>query len=168
MNDVHGLLRVPEDWVPVAIVVLGGAMLVLLMVLHGFGLDRIVTRYKRNAERLRQRNRRPSLAVFAFATTILGMLVLHMIELWLWGGLLWTGGLVKDLHVSMYFAANAYTTLGMGNMVLPHTWHEMSPMIAISGLFAFAWTTSELFNIVGDQHDLMKELAEKRDGKAAS
>jgi hypothetical protein len=166
MNDVHGLMRIPEDWVPIAVLALGGAMLVILMVLHGVGLDRIVTRYQRNAERLRKKKRAPNIAVFVFALTILWMLMLHMVELWLWGLLLWGGGLVHDLHVAMYFSANAYTTLGMGNMVLPHTWHELSPMIAISGLFAFAWTTSELFNVVGDQHDLVKELSTEREQSA--
>ena len=165
MNDVHGLMRVPEGWVPFAVVVVGGTMLVFLMVLHGFGLDRIVTGYKRSAERMRQKKRRPDVAVLAFAETILWMLILHMVEVCLWGLVLWKGGLVHDLHVAMYFGANAYTTLGMGNMVLPHNWHELSPMIAISGLFAFAWTTSELFNIVGDQHDLVKELSTIREQK---
>ena len=158
MDDMNGLMRIPEEWVPLALIAIGGAMLVVLMVLHGYGIDRIVVHYQRNAERLREKRRSPHVAVLAFAMTILQLLGLHTVEVWLWGMLLWWGGLVQDLHVSMYFSANAYTTLGMGNMVLPHTWHEMSPMIAISGLFAFAWTTSELFNIVGDQHDLVKEL----------
>jgi hypothetical protein len=49
-------------------------------------------------------------------------------------------------------------------MALPQSWHELSPMIAISGLFTFAWTTSEMFNIVGYQHDLVAELSAKREG----
>ncbi len=162
MDETYGLLRIHEGLVPLAIIAIGGTMLVVIMVLHGYGLDRIVARYKRAAERMRKRKRTPRFAVFAFALTILQMLFLHMTEIWLWGLLLWSGGLVQGLHVAIYFSANTYTTLGMGNMVLPHTWHEMSPMIAISGLFAFAWTTSELFNIVGDQHDLVKELSMER------
>jgi hypothetical protein len=53
-------------------------------------------------------------------------------------------------------------------MILPHNWHELSPMIAIAGLFTFAWTTSEMFNTVGEQHDLVAELSAKRhkDGQA--
>lgn len=162
MNDAYGLMRIPDEFVPFAVFGLGGIMLVILMLLHGFGLDRIVTRYKRNAEHMRSNSRPPDLAVLLFARTILWMLILHMIEVWLWAIVLWVGGLVPELHSAMYFSANSYTTLGMGAMVLPHTWHELSPMIAISGLFAFAWTTSELFNIVSDQHDLVKELAERR------
>jgi hypothetical protein len=162
MNESYGLMRIPDEVVPFAVIGIGGVMLVLLMLFHGFGLDRIVSRYKRNSERLRLKKRTSRVAVFAFAWTILQMLGLHIVEVCLWGLLLWEGGLVHDLHVAMYFSANSYTTLGMGNMVLPHIWHEMSPMIAISGLFAFAWTTSELFNIVGDQHALVKELSAER------
>jgi hypothetical protein len=165
MNDVTGLMRIPDDWVPVAVVVVGGLMLVMIMVFHGFGLDRIVRKYRMQAERMRTLGRPPFLAVFVFALAILQMLALQLLEISLWGMLLWKGGLVSNLHSATYFSANTYTTLGMGNMVLPHTWHEMSPMIAISGLFAFAWTTSELFNIVGDQHDLVKELTAKREQK---
>ena len=47
-------------------------------------------------------------------------------------------------------------------MALPHNWHDLSPVIAIAGLFAFAWTTSKMFNIVGDQHDLMTGLSANR------
>jgi len=165
MNDAHGLMRIPEDWVPIAVLVVGGLILVILMLLHGFGLDRIVTRYGRKAERMRKSGWPPSLAVFLFARTILQLLLLHLVEITLWGLVVWKGGLVPNIHQATYFSANTYTTLGMGNMVLPHNWHELSPIIAISGLFAFAWTTSELFNIVGDQHDLVKELTAKREHK---
>src|SRR5262249_22606203 len=89
------------------------------------------------------------------------MLILHLAEICLWGLVLHGGGLVHDIHEAMYFSANTYTTLGMGPMPLPHLWHELSPIIAIAGLFTFAWTTSELFNIVGEQHDLVADLAEK-------
>lgn len=88
-------------------------------------------------------------------------------EIWLWAGLLYGGGLVQDIHRSVYFSANSYTTLGMGNMALPQSWHELSPMIAISGLFTFAWATSEMFNIVGNQHELVAELTAKRKQKTA-
>jgi hypothetical protein len=38
-------------------------------------------------------------------------------------------------------------------------------MMAISGLFTFAWTTSEMFNIVGFHHDLVADLAASRKQK---
>jgi len=138
------------------------------MIIHGFGIDRIVVRYKRKAEKLRKTSRHPTLAVFVFAGTMLLMLFLHLAEIGLWAFFFRLGGLITNLHEAAYFSANTYTTLGMGPMSLPHAWHEMSPIIAISGLFAFAWTTSEMFNIVGYERDLVSELSAKRQSRIAS
>jgi Ion channel len=156
------LLEADGDMIPIGVIVLGGAMMVLITLIHGAGLDRIVARYKRRAKMLREKSWHPRLAVFVFAGTILLMLFLHMAEVCLWGLALRTFGLVLNFRDAAYFSANTYTTLGMGPMLLPHSWRELSPIIAITGLFTFAWTTSELFNIVGYQHDLVAELSSKR------
>ncbi len=161
-------MRIPEEFIPLAVISLGALVLVIITIIHGFGIDRIITRYKRKAEKLRQTSWHPKLAVFVFAGTILLLLFLHMVEIMLWAYVLYAGGLIANYHEAAYFSANAYTTLGMGPMALPHVWHEMTPIIAISGLFTFAWTTSELFNIVGYQRDLVSELSAKRQQRIAS
>jgi len=173
MNDVSGLLRVPPDLIPFAVLGLGGLILVVVTVLHGYGLDNVVSRYKRGNEKLRSLHVAPFVAVLLFSRTILQMLVLHLLEICFWGLCLFWGRLISDVHTSFYFAANTYTTLGMGPMPLPHGWHEMSPIIAISGLFTFAWTTSELFNIVGYQRELLEKLrahnrAQRSHGQSAT
>jgi len=168
MKDLPLLMRIPDDLVPLSVIAVGGVMLVIITIIHGFGLDLIVGRYTRRAEEIRHTSWRPSRAVLLFAGTILLMLFLHLGEISFWALVLYAGGLVANYHQAAYFAANTYTTLGMGNMVLPHTWHEMSPMIAISGLFAFAWTTSEMFNIVGTQRDVVHELWSRRRQRIAS
>jgi hypothetical protein len=162
------LMRIPDDLVPFAVLGLGATMLVLITILHGVGLDLVVARYKRKSAKFRKEDMHPRLAVLVFAGTVLLMLVLHLSEICIWGLVLRGGGLVDNLHAAVYFSANAYTTLGMGSMALPHTWHELSPMIAIAGLFTFAWTTSELFNIVGEQHELVAALSARRQKSAPS
>ncbi len=156
------LMQVREDLIPLAVVVLGGTMVVIIMLLHGLGLELIVARYKRRTAKLRKESRHPSQAVLVFAATIFFMLLLHLTEIVIWGFVLCASGLVNNLHVAVYFSANSYTTLGMGSMALPPNWHDLSPVIAISGLFAFAWTTSEMFYIVGVQHDLLADLLANR------
>ena len=100
-----------------------------------------------------------------FAGAILFMLLLHVSEACLWGLVLNKVGLIPNLRDSIYFSANTYTTIGYGIMILPQSWRELSPIMAISGLFTFAWTTGEMFNIVHLQHDLVEELAARRDKK---
>jgi hypothetical protein len=58
----------------------------------------------------------------------------------------------------MYFSADTYTTLGYGDVLLPHAWRELCLIMAISGLFTFAWTTGQMFNLVGIHHDIADEM----------
>lgn len=162
------LAKIPEDLVPFAVLGFGGLLVAIITVIHGFGLDRIIRRYRRRADQLRKLSWHPSMAVLVFAGTILLLLLLHTLEICIWALFLHDGGLIADLHAAMYFSANTYTTLGMGPASLPHTWHEMGPLIAISGLFTFAWTTSEMFNIVGYQRELVADLEAKHESKRAA
>ncbi len=162
------LTRIPVDLIPLAVIGLGSIVLVFITILHGLGLDRIVSRYDKKAAKLREQRRHPRLAILVFAGTIFFMLLLHIVEICIWGVLLHAGGLVHDLHEAFYFSANAYTTLGMGSMALPHNWHELAPLMAIGGLFTFAWTTSEMFNIVGEQRSLVADLCSIRDKQTAA
>lgn len=167
MTDVSGLLRTPPHLIPFVVLGLGGFLLVVITVVHGYGLDLIVTRYNEGNEKLRHSNWHPFMAVLLFSRTTLQLLVLHLLEICFWGLCLYAGRLISDVHTAVYFAANTYTTLGMGPMPLPHQWHELSPIIAISGLFTFAWTTSELFNIVGSQRELQQKLRARQRPQSA-
>ena len=40
-------------------------------------------------------------------------------------------------------------------------WRDIGPVIAISGLFTFAWTTSTLVDIVKKQHELIEKLVDR-------
>jgi hypothetical protein len=145
--------------IPLEVLGFGSAMLIVVMLIHGAGLDRIVALYNHGSRRLRERARHPHLANYTFAGTILLVLFLHILEICVWGVAVNKSGLIPNFRNAMYFSANTYTTIGYGNMLLPFDWRELGPLMAISGLFTFAWTTGVLFNIVGSQHDLVAELA---------
>jgi hypothetical protein len=72
-------------------------------------------------------------------------------------------GLVPNLRDSVYFSANTYTAIVYGEMILPDSWRELSPIMAISGLFTFAWTTGQMFELVGSRRALTKDLAALRE-----
>ena len=162
------LLPAVSDFIPLEVILFGGVMLVVIVLLHGAGLDYIIARYKRKADRLRAREHHPKLAVHIFAGAILFMLLLHISEACLWGVVLNKVGLISNLRDSIYFSANTYTTIGYGVMILPESWRELSPIMAISGLFTFAWTTGEMFGIVGQQRELVLELSDARKRKKTS
>lgn len=162
---VSALPEIRDDVIPFGVIALGAVMLLIITIIHGAGLDRIVAFYQNRADALRRKSGHPRRATLVFAGSILLMLFLHLTEITLWGVTLHKIGLIPNSRDAIYFAANTYTTLGMGPMALPHAWRELSPMIAIAGLFTFAWTTSEMFNLVGYNRDLVAQLTSARGNK---
>jgi hypothetical protein len=67
---------------------------------------------------------------------------------------------------AVYFCADSYTTLGEADMMLPASWRELSPIMAISGLFTLGWTTTVMFSIVGDHHDLIEDRRMQASGRS--
>jgi hypothetical protein len=140
---------------------IGAAALVGVTVVHGSVLGRIVRDYHSGAKRLLEHANHPFWASVQFGRAVLLMLVLHIVDMSIWATMLTRLGLIPDARTSLYFTANSYTTLGYGGMPLGFGWREFGPMMAICGLFTFAWTTGVMFNVVGYQRQLTDELAEE-------
>jgi hypothetical protein len=96
-----------------------------------------------------------------FGRAVLLMLVLHIIDMSIWATVLTRLDLITDPRTALYFTANSYTTLGYGGVPLGFGWRELGPVMAICGLFTFAWTTGVMFNVVGYQRQLTDQLAEE-------
>ena len=140
---------------------IGAPVLVAVTLVHGSTLGRIVRDYHRGAKHLLEHANHPFWASLRFGRAVLLMLVLHVVDMSIWATMLTRLGLVPDGRTSLYFTANSYTTLGYGGMPLGFGWRELGPMMAISGLFTFAWTTGVMFNVVGYQRQLTDQLAEE-------
>jgi hypothetical protein len=140
---------------------IGAAVLVGVTLIHGSVLGRIVRDYHRGAKRLLEHANHPFWASLQFGRAVLLMLVLHIVGMTIWATMLTRLGLIPDARDSLYFTANSYTTLGYGGVPLGFGWRELGPMMAICGLFTFAWTTGVMFNVVGYQRELTEQLAEE-------
>jgi hypothetical protein len=140
---------------------IGAAVLVGVTLIHGSVLARIVRDYHRGAKRLLEHANHPFWASLQFGRAVLLMLVLHIVGMIIWATMLTRFGLIPDVRDSLYFTANSYTTLGLGGMPLGFGWRELGPIMAICGLFTFAWTTGVMFNVVGYQRELTEQLAEE-------
>ncbi|MGB8537068.1 MAG: hypothetical protein WCD57_11675 [Acidobacteriaceae bacterium] len=140
---------------------IGAAVLVGVTLVHGSVLGRIVRDYRRGTKRLLEHANHPLWASLQFGRAVLLMLVLHIVGMLIWATMLTRLGLIPDVRDSLYFTANSYTTLGLGGMPLGFGWRELGPMMAICGLFTFAWTTGVMFNVVGYQRELTEKLTEE-------
>lgn len=163
MHGASSLLdRLPDDYKPLAAVLLGSIILVGIVLFHGGGLHGIMIGQTRWRDRVSRRRPTLTSAALVFGWAVFLMLFLQMIEVGIWAILLNRFGLLKNVHDSIYFCANAYTTLGMGKMELERSWRLVSPIIGISGLFTFAWTTSALVDVVAAHRAWIQKLEEQR------
>jgi hypothetical protein len=133
-----------------------------MVLFHGISLHKILVHFKRRELRLQAG--RPHLwgAAFLFGWAIFMMLTLHLVEIIAWAyALLWLGLIVHPAN-AIYFCANAYTTMGYGTVDLNILWRNITPVIAISGLFTFAWTTSSLVTMVASYMKIVEQLEIER------
>lgn len=156
------LQKIPDEFKPLAALGVGSIILVILVLFHGIGLHSILTHFKRRE--LRLESGRPHLwgAAFLFGWAVFMMLSLHVVEIIIWGIALLRLGLIVKPANAIYFCANAYTTMGYGAVDLDVQWRNITPIIAISGLFTFAWTTSFLVTMVQNYMKIVEQLELER------
>jgi hypothetical protein len=163
-NFLHSLLlQIPDDLKPWAALGLGAIILVCLVLFHGSGIHAILVFHKRNERRLWAGRPHRSEATLLFGTSVFLMLSLHIIGVLVWAFVLAHLGLILQANDAIYFCANAYTTLGYGMVDLDPHWRNISPIIGISGLFTFAWTTSALVGVVAAHNRLLEQLEIERE-----
>lgn len=162
-NFLHAWLQqIPDELKPWAALGLGAVILVCLVLFHGSGIHAILLFHKRNEVRLWSGRPHQIEATMLFGTAVFLMLLLHIIGVLVWAFVLDHLGLIERAQDAIYFCANAYTTLGYGMVDLDPQWRNISPIIGISGLFTFAWTTSALVGVVSAHNRLLEQLVVER------
>jgi hypothetical protein len=146
---------------PVPDMVFGGGMLVLVIMFHAFWIRLITSSFLKRSKSAGV-HARLWRADLLFAGTVVCLLPLHMAEVFIWSVALVFGNIVDGWARASYFAANCYTALGEP-FSLPHAWRLLPPIIAISGIFTFAWTASVLVNFVARYNDLRAETMARRE-----
>jgi len=141
------LIQHLTEVMPVPDFIFGGGMLMLIVLIHATGLRVLTNRFEKRILTfgIQRSTWRPDV-LMGFVVFL--MLLLHLVEIWVWSAALVYSGLVADWRSAGFFAANTYTTVGYGNFLLPDGWHMLAPIIAISGLFTLGWTGSVLVEIV--------------------
>ena len=158
----HWLANVPSDFTLTAAISLGSLILVTLVLFHGMGVHYILAYHKGGVLRLRSGRPHHLMAVALFASAIFLLLTLHIAGVIAWSVILTNLGLIAHAKDAIYFCANAYTTLGYGTVDLDSNYRIISPIIGISGLFTFAWTTSAMVGIVQTHNALLERLHEEK------
>lgn len=141
------LIQHMVDVMPVPDFVFGGGMLLLIVLIHAAGMRMLTDRFEKRALTfgIMQSTWRPDILM---GWVVMLMLLLHLLEIWVWSAALVYSGLIVNWRAAGFFAANTYTTVGYGDFLLPEGWHMVAPLIAMSGLFTLGWTGSVLVEVV--------------------
>ena len=132
---------------PAADLLLGGAVMILIVLLHAAGVRAVTTHVLRRTQAIMQHPSRWQ-ADLLMSSIVFMLLSLHVVEMFLWAAALVYSGLVPDWRSAGFFAGNTYTTVGYGSFILPNGWRMLAPIIAMSGLFTFGWSGSVLVDFV--------------------
>ena len=76
------------------------------------------------------------------------LLLLHLAEISVWALFFWWQKCLPDLESSFYFSGVTYTTLGYGDLVLPHEWRLFSPVEGLTGILMCGLSTGLFFAVV--------------------
>lgn len=131
---------------------LGAALLVGALLIHGLGMYLTELRFEFH---LRRGISGRMALQGALGVMILMLMFTHLVEIYAWGAMLYVIGAIPNLRDATYFASVCYTTLGFGEHVLPTNWRLLAPIMAMSGMFAFGWTTGVLVTLVARGHALV-------------
>ena len=141
---------------PIPDMVFGSSMLVVVVMFHAFWIRLISGGFLKRSSKATIRTKLWR-ADLLFAASVVALLSLHMAEILLRSAALVWGNIVTGWARASFFAANCYTALGEP-FALPHAWRLIPPIIAISGIFTFAWTASVMVNFVARYNDLRTRL----------
>lgn len=86
---------------------------------------------------------------------VLGLFVVHGLEIWLYALVYWRLDLMPDLENALYFSTSAYSTLGETGAILPVAWRVVGVLEAVNGMLLIGWSTAFLFQIL--QHLMWDE-----------
>ncbi len=82
--------------------------------------------------------------VLLVASVSLWVLGVITAGLWIWALAFYGLGAFPDLETSVYFSLVAYTTLGLGDVILPQEWRLLAGMEAANGFLNFGLLTAML------------------------
>lgn len=87
--------------------------------------------------------RRPRFVLMLIGVSFYVLAVLTA-GVWMWGAVLWKIGAFPTFEESLYFAMVCFTTLGLGDVILPQEWRLLSGLVAANGLLNFGMMTALL------------------------
>ncbi|WP_284163929.1 ion channel [Frigidibacter sp. SD6-1] len=124
-------------------ILIGAFLMLTTIAVAGASLWRVELWLRRRHDWLVQAPHGPKLLLLlcAGALWVMGLLTIWV---WLWALTFYALGLFPGLEPCVYFALVSFTTLGYGDVLLPHEWRLLGGMTAANGFLNFGILVASL------------------------
>ena len=129
---------------------LATVMVLLTVAIHAVGLYAL-SRLLRLEEREEEREHIHPMSPRGLAATmivILGLFVLHGIEIWLYAFLYLGIGSVDGLREAIYFSTITYGAIGYSDAAMAEEWRLVSAIEGINGIILIGWSTAFFVTLI--------------------
>lgn len=128
-------------------ILLAGGVVAVCLLLHVAGLLLMAEWLVQRREYFQEQGSRiHSAALIVLLFT--GIMFLHTIETSIWAVFYYTRSLFSDFETSLYFSLTSYTTIGYGDVLLPHRWRLLGAIEGISGVLLCGLSTAFIFAVM--------------------
>ena len=99
----------------------------------------------------------------AIVFVVLGLVAILTIEIWLYGIVYLSLGVLPDFESALYFSTASFTTIGYGDVVLEKSWRLFGAVEGANGLLLFGWSTAFLIAVTARMRILEHDWLERPD-----
>jgi hypothetical protein len=139
---------------------LASVMVGITVTIHFFGLMALLWGLRQRAHHLHERQDWIGQGG-AILFVVMGLVLIHTIEVWLYAGLYFALGAFQDFETAVYFSTTSFTTTGYGDVVLSEKWRLVGSIEGANGLLLFGWSTAFLFSVISRMRALEHDWLER-------
>lgn len=126
------------------------AMVIVTVILHGLGLNLLsrMVRIEAHEERTHHVPKLSRRSLFFTLALVLGLFLLHGIEIWLYAFLFIAVGAIPMLETAVYFSTISYAGIGYDDRYIEPAWRLVAGIEGINGLLLLGWSTAFFVTLV--------------------
>ena len=121
----------------------GTVLVAITVFIHSVGLLLLSTLLRRTVSRYRpHRNHIGTMATLA--ATVLGLFVIHTVEIWVWAAAYVAVGAMDNFHEALFFSTLSFSTLGAEAVSVSPDWRLFGSIEGVNGFLLIGWSTAYL------------------------
>jgi hypothetical protein len=122
---------------------LGSVLISATVIIHTVGLI-VLSRAMNNIVGWLRLHRHASGQATAMVAAVLGLFLIHTVEVWIWAIAYLALGSLQSLPDALYFSTVTFSTIGYGDVTLDPDWRLFASLEGMDGFLLIGWSTAYL------------------------